>query len=340
MGKQEENRKKIITKYLENPQKSIRLIAKEVQCSPSTTSDVIKRYKETLTYIRKPGSGGKSRFTDNKLVQKISSLATRKPNSTVRELSQKTGTSKSNVHRILKKRGLNAYRVQKCANRNDLQATRAKTRARKLYDQYLRGRDRCIIMDDETYVVADFKQLPGRGFYRAFKRFGVCRSFKYQRLTKFPKKFMVWQAICSCGRKSKTYIAKGSLTSELYLKECLKQRLLPFIKSHSVSPLFWPDLATVHYSRTVMEWYETNKVIVVPKSCNPPNTPHLRPIEKYWALVKQKLRKGQKIATNALSFQKYWNSAAKMINECLVKRLMAGLPSKVNKFSRTSIHDD
>lgn len=42
-------------------------------------------------------------------------------------------------------------------------------------------------MDDESYVVADFKQLPARCFYRSNWCFGVTKRFEYQRLTKLPK---------------------------------------------------------------------------------------------------------------------------------------------------------
>lgn len=339
MSKLEQNRKLIITKYLENPNKSIRLIAKELKLSPSTASDVIKRYKETLTYARKPGTGLKSGSLDKKAPAKVTACVKKKPNATVREIAQKTGISKSTVQRILVKSGLKSYCVQKTANRNDTQASKAKKRARKLYDKYLRGQSRCVVMDDETYVVADFKQLPGRSFYRAYKRFGVQRRYKYKFLSKFPTKFMVWQAICSCGRKSKTYIAKGNMNSAIYIKECLNARLLPMLKSHDVPPLFWPDLASIHYSKSSKEWYELNDVTVVPIEANPPNSPHIRPVEKYWALVKQVLKKHQKLAKNSVSFQKYWISAAKKVDEAVVRRLMTGLAKKVNKFSRTPVTD-
>ena len=143
--------------------------------------------------------------------------------------------------------------AKKCKQKRPASSTSKNLGGRKLYDEFLRGKNRCVIMDDETYVIADFKQLPGRSFYKAFHRFGVARQFKYQSLTKFPKKYMVWQAICSCGKKSTSYVGKGTMKSSTYIKECLKKRLLPFIRSHSVSPLFWPDLASIHYSKEALE---------------------------------------------------------------------------------------
>ena len=88
----------------------------------------------------------------------------------------------------------------------------------------------------------------------------------------------------------------------------------------------------------VSEWYGANDVYYVPVGCMPPSTPHLRPIEAFWTLVKHKLRKSQKVASSAKSFQKYWIGAANKLDQALVKRLMAGLASKVNKFSRSDVN--
>lgn len=339
MTKQEETRRIIISKYLENPQKSVKMIAKELNFPNSTTSDVIKRYKETLSISRKPGSGGNRVVTDPKLAQKLVKYVEKNPNKSEREMAIKFNMSKSWIHKMLVKHNLRSFKVQKSVNRTDQQAQRAKTRARNLYDTLLRGKKRCVVMDDESYVVADFSQLPGRAFYHARVRFGVARRFKYQSLTKFATKYMIWQAICSCGRKSAVYIAKGTMNANIYIQECLKKRLLPFLKSHDVPPLFWPDLARIHYAKQTLQWYSENEVTYVPVNLNPPNCPQLRPIETYWALVKQKLKKDQKKAKSANSFQKLWLAAAQKVDNSLVQRLMSGLNMKVCKFGRMAVDD-
>ena len=70
------------------------------------------------------------------------------------------------------------------------------------------------------------------------------------------------------------------------------------------SVLFWPDLASCHYTKTTLTWLQTNKVAFVPKAINPPNFPELRPIEKYWALIKRKLLKNSGTARNELQEMK------------------------------------
>ena len=82
------------------------------------------------------------------------------------------------------------------------------------------------------------------------------------------------------------------MNGKIYRDEFLQKRLLPFpfLRFHEGETLFWPDLATCRYAKRVMEWYATNDVVFVPKEANPPNSPELHPIEKFWTIVKDKLR--------------------------------------------------
>lgn len=337
MSKELEQREKIVAKYLENPNASFRDIGKSLKIHHFTVSRVINRFKQTQSTERQSGSGKKEGFIYESLAKKVLMSSKRNPNKSLRDIASNFGVSHTWVAKVLRRNGIKTYKVQKHANRNDVQAKRAKTRARKLYDNQLRGKNVCIIMDDETYVVGDFRQLPGLSFYRAKLRFGVKKQFKYKSLSKFPQKFLVWQAICSCGRRSKSYIAKGSLKSSNYISECLEKRLLPFIRSHKKPTVFWPDLATIHYSSAVLEWYRVNEVNFVGKDENPPNCPHLRPVETYWALVKEKLRKSKKTAKNYNSFVHLWLKATKQVTDDVVTRLMRRVTSKVREFSRQPI---
>lgn len=85
-------------------------------------------------------------------------------------------------------------------------------------------------MDDETYVKMDFRQIPGQKFYVAITRGDVPARFKFVFADKFARKLMIWQGICSCGEKTKVFVTKESMNTELYKKECLEKRVLPFIK--------------------------------------------------------------------------------------------------------------
>ena len=75
-----------------------------------------------------------------------------------------------------------------------------------------------------------------------------------------------------------------------------------------------------------MEWYAANNVQVVPKDKNPPNTPVLRPIEKYWAIVKRNLKKTKKTAEDEQQFK------AKKVDKVAVQNLMTGVKRKARQF--------
>ena len=89
-------------------------------------------------------------------------------------------------------------------NRSETQQKSAKTRGRKLYDNFI-SKNFCFIEDDETYIKYDHQQIPGAVYYIAEYRGKADKKFKYTKHDKFAKKALIWQAICSCGKKSAPY---------------------------------------------------------------------------------------------------------------------------------------
>lgn len=67
---------------------------------------------------------------------------------------------------------------------------------------------------------------------------------------------------------------------------------------------------------------------------NPPNSPELRPIERYWALVKRELKATKKESKNMQDFRNKWKAATKKVSESTVKALMAGISEKLNQFCK------
>lgn len=330
-SKQEELRIKILYTRRENPNYTHAQIAKSLNVAKSTVTKVIKVFGERLSTTRKPGSGGNRKPVAAVTNRRVASAFMRNPNLSVRDVANKLGISSTTVHEAKKRSGLSTYKKVVTPNRNDKQNLTAKTRSRKLYTTMLTKFD-CVVMDDETYVKADFRQLPGQEYYTATGRGKVAEIFKHIKLSKFAKKYLVWQAICTCGLKSDIFVATGTVNQEIYVKECLQKRLLPFLKKHDLSVLFWPDLASCHYGKKAMEWYAAKNVQVVPKDKNPPNTPELRPIEKYWAIVKQNLKKTQKTVSSEKQFKVNWRSAAKKVDKVTVQNLMAGVKRKARQF--------
>ena len=156
-------------------------------------------------------------------------------------------------------------------------------------------------------------------------------------MQKFAKKFIVWQAICECGERSSCFVTTGTINIEIYIKECLKKRLLPFIRSHTSNPSFRPDLAC-HYSGTTLNWIRQHKIDFVEKHCSPPNCLELRPIERYWAIVKGKVRFNVKEAKTIQDFKNKWIRATKKVQLKPVQKLMSSVKRNVRAFSHTQLH--
>lgn len=327
-------RKNIVNIFQENPGYSQNDIARCLKINKSTVQSVLSKFKKDLTVERKQGSGRKSGPVDKNKAKKVVDCFTRNPSLSIRDVAKKVKVSKSYVQKIKNYAGLKTYKAVVRPNRSEKQETSVKSRCRKLYDQFLTKYD-CLVMDDETYVKADFNQLPGQEFYVAKNKKSIPDKYKKIKLSKFPKRHMVWQAICPCGKRSKAFVASRTINGEVYKKECLQKRLLPFIRQHTSSILFWPDLATCHYSATVMEWYKNNKVTVVPKLANPPNCPELRPIEKYWALVKKNLKKYKTDCKDVKTFKAKWQKASKEVSDYVVQRMMKKVKSKVRNVIHT-----
>jgi len=331
MSSQVETRKSIIRIYQANPQWSFIKIAKEARVRRETVSKVINNFKKDLTINRKQGSGRKKGFQSPKTAKKVIALFEKNPRLSERKAAKKVDCSRSLIQKIKSRNNLKSYKVQKVPDRNAVKNLEAKERAKKLKKDFF-TKFACCVMDDETYVLGDFSQLPGQEFYVANSRGNVEEKFRTRKQSKFPKRYLIWQAICTCGGQSKFFVAQGTINSQLYIKECLRKRLLPFLKQHKVSTFFWPDLASCHYSKATLEWHESNGVVLVPKTANPPNCPELRPIERYWALVKRQLKENKKPAKSLADFKIKWKQASGKVNRTTIKSMMEGVPEKIKAF--------
>lgn len=328
-----EKRKLIVQKYCrENV--SLREIAKSIGCSKDGARKIIKKYGEHCVLTDLPKSHRRSGPADPKKEEKVLHLLKSNKSMSVRLIAKKSGLCAATIQKIKKRHNMKTYKKQKTPKRSQDQQKRAKIRSGKLYSKILENPDRCILMDDETYVKMDTSTLPGPQYYTAVVGEKVDDQTKTIAIEKFGKKVLVWQAICSCGKKSTTFYTTGTISGEVYRKECISKRLLPLYRKHETPPLFWPDLASAHYARETLELLQNKNVEFVKKEDNPPNCPQLRPIETYWALAKARARKDGRESQNLEDFKKIWRSATIKINAKIVQNLMKGVKSKVRSFYR------
>ena len=81
-----------------------------------------------------------------------------------------------------------------------------------------------------------------------------------------------------------------AVNGEIYSTKCLTE-VASFIKKYhkGEDKVFWPDLASAHYSKRSLEEMERLNIDVVPKSANRSNVPLQRPIENFRANLKHKI---------------------------------------------------
>lgn len=329
-----QNQNKILHEYVQNPNVSGSSIAKKLKLPKSTVCRAIKRIKETNSVTRRHGGGRKPGPVNKDLDQKLRRSLKQNPGLSDADRAARYNTSRTNVRKTRIRLGIKAYKSVKVPNRNDKQNLVAKSRARLLYDKFLTKFEGCILMDDETYVKADFNQLPGSKFYYSTMRGNVPAKYKFVMHDKFAAKFMIWQAICTCGLRSQVFVTKSTMNADLYIKECLQKRILPLIRSHRNEVMFWPDLASCHYAKLTLSWFEANNVAFIKKYMNPPNCPEFRPIERYWAIVKRILKKNGGTVKDINAMKIKWNQQAAKVTDEGVRTLMSHIKQKVRDFIR------
>ncbi|KAF2894887.1 hypothetical protein ILUMI_11291 [Ignelater luminosus] len=215
----------------------------------------------------KPGSGRKIGFQDTNLAIRIRQFYRRNLNLSEHTVANKFGTSKATLHRVKVKAGLKTYKIQKVPDGDQEKERRAKCRARKLYNDFFTKFD-CCVMDDETYCAADISQILDQ---------------------EYSKKFLIWQAICTCVLKSDSVLLLDPLMAIFMLKN--------------------PDLATCHYGKLAQEFYPSSNISIVSKDSNPLTWLELRPVERYWALKKRKLKNTKSQSANINDFCQKWRKS-------------------------------
>lgn len=204
-----------------------------------------------------------------------------------RKLGRKFGVSHMTVQRILKKNSVNYRKRKKVPKYNDKQLEKIPKCCRALRLKHFKGK-KVIVLDDEKYFTFSNSCMSGNdGFYTSCIA-DTPNDVKYKGIAKFEPKIMVWCAISSAG-VSEAFIGSvrgQAVNSVLYIKKCLP-KMIKFIQEHHKNDdvIFWPDLASCHYSKETTDYLKSKNVKFVPKLDNPPNVPQARPIENFWAVL-------------------------------------------------------
>ncbi|KAF2902819.1 hypothetical protein ILUMI_03367 [Ignelater luminosus] len=185
-----------------------------------------------------------------KTQKKIETLFTKCPTTSVRIVAKKLNIPKSTVSDIkVKKLGIRVQTQKKVTKYVKDQERRAKTGLRKIYKKTLR---KTFVIDDETYVVLEPEGQPERKYVISKNHDELPFQFKFKRIKKFRKKYLVWQAVDENGNVLKPYVTNK-------------------------------NLATCH-AKVCLEFLTKEKLEFIEEHKNLPNVPQAKGIEKFWAL--------------------------------------------------------
>lgn len=337
MGRVEElkYRTKVIIKFYCDNAKDKALTVRhfsEQSMDRSVIYRIINRFEERGTIDFRPKTGRpRTQVTEN-LLKKVDRTLQRDPGLSIRALAKKLNISKTSATRAKKEAGYASFKCISAPKTSPEQEKRIITGASRLYKKLVpSGGAKIIVMDDESYFPCDPKQVTGPKFYSEKKDCGVEIQHKIKPKLKFFKKFMVWQAIDIDGNVSEPFIFYGTMDAETYLEECLKKRLLPFIHKHHrpEQVLFWPDMATSHYARSVVSWLRDQDFGFVERNENTPNFPQGRGIELFWGLIKREYAKRTQVTKSLTSFKRIYTNISQSVAQKSGKNLMQGTKRKL-----------
>lgn len=139
---------------------------------------------------------------------------------------------------------------------------------------------------------------------------------------------------------SDPYFATGTVNSKVYLEQCIKKFLIPFIDAYyeRSQVLFWPDMARVHYTREVREYLESIGVEMVSWLENAPKVPQARPIERFWALCKAEYARKTLAPKNFTGFKQVWRNVSKKIADTSGKALMKNVRKTLRQIGRDGVY--
>lgn len=152
--------------------------------------------------------------------------------------------------------------------------------------------------------------------------------------SKYPKKLGVWMAMSRDNRTSLHFFdpQKGESINKTSYLNILRKHLPTLIDGDNNGRkfIFWPDKASAHYAKEVVEEISENfNCVFIPRDCNPTNAPQLRPIEDFWAILKAKVFNNGWVAKSLEQLQRRIRESAKKIDDLTIFTMMGRVREKV-----------
>jgi len=334
-SKQEQRRKRIYEFYLANRSKGKKFTLDHFRCenvARQTVSDIIKRAENDSGHERVQGSGRVAKIMTSKNIKRLKIMFDHRDGVSIRQAARKFNCSNPYILKTLaSKTEIEIHKKKKIPKRTEDQRERIRRCSDRLYRK-LQGKH--AILDDESYFTLAHSTINGNDNFYSSDISKTPASVKYRENAKFEKKLLVWVCASEKGISKPYFVPSGlAVNKNVYLEQCVKKRLLPFINAyHSDGQyLFWPDLASSHYAKTVTDHFETEGINYVLREENPPNVPEARPIEDFWGLLKGKVYENNWQAENIQKLEARIKFCLKKIDFETVKALFESTRVRVGK---------
>lgn len=287
----------------------------------STVYDILRRQGDGLPAKRISGTGRKAKIFTIKKLDSLQKMVNNSDSATIRTAARKFGASPTWTHVVMKtKLGINYRRKQTIPDRSEEQKAVAKTKSGRLYRKFSK---RAFVLDDESYFTLSHSSINGNGAYYTSDPSSAPAEVKFSKKKKFEAKVLVWVAIGPAGL-SRAFIKRSgyAINAQRYLQHCIRRRLIPYIRENYDADeyIFWPDQASSHYAKSVLDYLRAEGIHIVDKKDNPANVPELRIIERFWAYLK------------GLVYAKGWKAKNP-------EQLMSRIRYCLKKVEQTFVHD-
>lgn len=304
----------------------------------STIYKIIKRADDNSGHQRIIGSGRVAKILTKKRLNELKSMIDHKSGISQRQIARKFGCSQQHISETLKRKTTIKYRKKKkIPARTEFQKNEAKKRCGRLYLKFLNS---ICVMDDESYFTLSNSNVNSNAGFYSSNVASTSVNVKYWTKTKFEKKLLVYIAFSEKGISKPFFLPSGlAVNQKVYKEDCLQKILIPFLKEyHSDNNyLFWPDLASAHYAKSVVEFYEEQKVNFVEKQDNPANLPECRPIEDFWGILKGLVYKRNWSAENINQLKQRIVYCLKNVDINLIQNLARSVTSRLDNVRRNGV---
>jgi transposase len=233
------------------------------------------------------------------------------------------------IKRWLEKKNIRKYKKKKSPKYTETQKIMVKRQCAWLY-RYYRSYD--FVIDDEKYFTLSHSM--NDSYFSSPTKSKTPEEVSHNFKSKFEPKLMLWIAISKYGVSKSYFRPSGqAINQNIYLNKCIKKRLIPFINAnHSDNNyLFWPDKASAHYAKKVVNFLNEKKINFVPKYRNPTNVPQCRPIEDFFADLTQIVYANGWKAENIPQLRRRVQNCIKKLDLNVVKKTVQSVYKRLRK---------